>query len=140
MDGLFDHKREDQVRRGQPALSRVRRFGHDRSFSHSCKEMEIPAKVMEFLCRTDLSNWIMHSSPSVFKVHHLVACWVQEGSNEMLRVCFDDCEVFQLLSQFRKAVESICAPFQFALSTRAGTDCVGHVVRALTDENPMVTD
>ena len=27
-------------------------------------------------------------------------------------------------------------PFQFALSTRAGTDCVGHVIRALTDANP----
>ena len=44
-----------------------------------------------------------------------------------------------LARQFGKAVESTCAPFQFALSTRAGTDCVGHVVRALTDENPMVT-
>ena len=113
-------------------------------------------------------------------------------SNEMLRVCLDDCEVFQFLfraaedcasasmpesvskafmsatmtarqkpdggvrgiatgtsfrrlvaktlaRQFGKAVESTCAPFQFALSTRAGTDCVGHVVRALTDKNPMVT-
>ena len=44
-----------------------------------------------------------------------------------------------LARQFGKAVESTCAPFQFALSTRAGTDCVGHVVRALTDENPIVT-
>ena len=44
-----------------------------------------------------------------------------------------------LARQFGKAVESTCAPFQFALSTRAGTNCVGHVVRALTDENPMVT-
>ena len=42
-----------------------------------------------------------------------------------------------LARQFGKAVESTCAPFQFALSTRAGTDCVGHVVRALTDENPV---
>ena len=36
--------------------------------------------------------------------------------------------------QFGKAVES-CAPFQFALSTRAGTDCVGHVVRVLSVVN-----
>ena len=38
-----------------------------------------------------------------------------------------------LARQFAKYVESVCAPFQFALSTRAGTDCVGHAVRAMTD-------
>ena len=106
----------------------------------------------------------------------------------MLRVCFDDQEVFQLLvraaedcaaatmletarkvfmsttmtalqkpdggvrgiatgtscrrlvaktlaRQFGKAVEATCAPFQFALSTRAGTDCVGHAIRAVTEAN-----
>ena len=37
------------------------------------------------------------------------------------------------------AVETTCAPFQFALSTRAGVDCVGHAVRAATDENPEAT-
>ena len=35
-----------------------------------------------------------------------------------------------------KVVESTCAPFQFALSTRAGTDCVGHTIRAMTDDDP----
>ena len=39
-----------------------------------------------------------------------------------------------LARQFGKAVESACAPFQFALSTRAGND-----FRVLTDENPMAT-
>ena len=32
--------------------------------------------------------------------------------------------------QFGKVVEPICVPYQFAFSTRAGTDCVGHVIRA----------
>ena len=31
-----------------------------------------------------------------------------------------------LARQFGKAVEATCSPFQFALSTRAGKDCVGH--------------
>ena len=31
------------------------------------------------------------------------------------------------------------SPFQVALSTRAGVDCVGHAVRAATDANPMTT-
>ena len=30
------------------------------------------------------------------------------------------------------AKQFMCAPFQYALSTRVGTDCVGHVVRAST--------
>ena len=42
-----------------------------------------------------------------------------------------------LARQFGKAVEATCAPFQFALSTRAGTDCVGHAIRSVTDANPM---
>ena len=38
-----------------------------------------------------------------------------------------------------KEFEQECAPFQFALSTRAGTDCVGHVVRASTDADHRLT-
>ena len=38
-----------------------------------------------------------------------------------------------LARQFNRQVDAACAPFQFALSTRAGVDCVGHVVRATTD-------
>ena len=38
-----------------------------------------------------------------------------------------------------KQVETTCAPFQFALSTRAGTDCVGHAIRALTDADLTAT-
>ena len=44
-----------------------------------------------------------------------------------------------LAKQFAKDFESECAPFQFALSTRAGTDCVGHLLRAATDVNPNAT-
>ena len=45
-----------------------------------------------------------------------------------------------LARQFMKDVEDVCSPFQFALSTRAGTDCVVHAVRALTDLNPDAYD
>ena len=44
-----------------------------------------------------------------------------------------------LARQFGKAVEATCAPFQFALSTRASTDCVGHAIRAVADANPVCT-
>ena len=38
-----------------------------------------------------------------------------------------------LAKQFAAEFEKECAPFQYALSTRAGTDCVGHMLRAATD-------
>ena len=36
-------------------------------------------------------------------------------------------------------VEKACTPFQFVLSTRAWTDCVGHAIRAITDANPRAS-
>ena len=44
-----------------------------------------------------------------------------------------------LAKQFTKDFKKECAPFQYALSTRAGTDCVGHLLRAATDANPRAT-
>ena len=44
-----------------------------------------------------------------------------------------------LARQFGKAVEAVCSPYQFALSTRVGTDCVGHAIRAFTDADPSCT-
>ena len=44
-----------------------------------------------------------------------------------------------LAKQFASEFEAECAPFQCALSTRAGTDCVGHMLRAATDLDPDAT-
>ena len=44
-----------------------------------------------------------------------------------------------LARQFMRDVEKTCAPFQFTLSTRAGTDCVGHAVCGATDLDPRMT-
>ena len=44
-----------------------------------------------------------------------------------------------LARQFGKAVEATCVPYQFALSTRAGTDCVGHAIRSLTSEHTTMS-
>ena len=40
-----------------------------------------------------------------------------------------------LARQFSKDFEEECAPFQYASSTRAGTDCVAHMLRAATDND-----
>ena len=44
-----------------------------------------------------------------------------------------------LARQFGAEVEKVCAPVQFALSTRAGMDCVGREVRLATDLDPRAT-
>ena len=44
-----------------------------------------------------------------------------------------------LARQFMREVEKTCVPFQFALSTRAGIDCVGQAVRGATDLDPRMT-
>ena len=44
-----------------------------------------------------------------------------------------------LAKHFMKDFEQECAPFQYALSARAGTDCFGHVVRVSTDADHGLT-
>ena len=41
-----------------------------------------------------------------------------------------------LAQQFSEEFDDACAPYQFALSTRAGTDCVGHALREITHQHP----
>ena len=41
--------------------------------------------------------------------------------------------------QIAPAVEVATAPYQFALSTRAGTECVAHVLQSMSDVDPLAT-
>ena len=40
-----------------------------------------------------------------------------------------------MAKQVAKKAEKATAPFQYALSTRAGCECVAHMVQALTDQD-----
>ena len=44
-----------------------------------------------------------------------------------------------MAKQFSKKVEVATAPFQYALSTKAGCECVAHILQALTDRDPEAT-
>ena len=44
-----------------------------------------------------------------------------------------------IAKQIAKKVEEATAPFQYALSTKAGCECVAHVLQSMTDLNPEVT-
>ena len=44
-----------------------------------------------------------------------------------------------IAQQINPAVERATAPFQYALTTRAGVECVAHVIQTLTDVDPEAT-
>ena len=44
-----------------------------------------------------------------------------------------------MAQQLGKAVEEATAPHQYAMSTRAGTECVAHALQVLTEMDPQTT-
>ena len=44
-----------------------------------------------------------------------------------------------IAKQYAEAAEKATAPFQYALRTRAGCECVAHVLQTLTDLDPNAT-
>ena len=44
-----------------------------------------------------------------------------------------------MAQQLSKAVEAATAPYQYAMSTRAGTECVAHVLQVLAEIDPQAT-
>ena len=44
-----------------------------------------------------------------------------------------------IAQQIGKAVERATAPHQYALSTRAGSECIAHVLQGLCEQNPQAT-
>ena len=44
-----------------------------------------------------------------------------------------------IAQQLGPAIERATSPFQYALSTRAGTECIAHAIQALTDLDPSAT-
>ena len=41
--------------------------------------------------------------------------------------------------QLNKAVEAATAPFQYAMTPRAGTECIAHALQSLTEVDPLCT-
>ena len=44
-----------------------------------------------------------------------------------------------IAQQISDVVEAVAAPYQYALSTRAGTECIAHILQTLTADNPRTT-
>ena len=210
----FRGEAEERDRRGRAAQGRVERGQVSRARQEltgaalapktretleelQCKRsqrrvQEIPVEVMDFMPQRPVTLNARVFAASLRGAPNGSSPGPGGCSYEMLKVCFDDGELLQLLTaaaedfarasvpqeifrafqkahmtalakkdggvrgiatgtsfrrlvaksmarHFAKEVESVCAPFQFALSTRAGTDCVGHAVRAMTDAHSTST-
>ena len=104
------------------------------------QQSAIPQEIPEVFSRKSSAG----SAPCVCGLSHQ-HLWAappdQKGATcELLRVCLDDHETLDLLcSAAEDFARAACAPFQFALSTRAGTDCVDHAIRAATDADHEAT-
>ena len=44
-----------------------------------------------------------------------------------------------IAQQMSDVVEAATAPYQYALSTRAGTECIAHILQTVTEDNPRTT-
>ena len=44
-----------------------------------------------------------------------------------------------IAQQLSEEFNTACSPFQYALSTRAGTECVYHALRVITESRPTAT-
>ena len=94
-----------------------------------------------FLAAQDMARAQIPESARTFMLATMTALQKKDGGVRGIATgtSFRRLVAKTLARQFGKVVESTCAPFQFALSTRAGTDCVGHAVRAMTDADPNAT-
>ena len=84
--------------------------------------------------------WHRPESPLKFQVHMSARMTALTKDDAGVRGIATGCTLRRLVArtlarQFSKDFEDECAPFQYALSTRAGTDCVGHMLRVATDRD-----
>ena len=94
-----------------------------------------------FLAAEDFARGTAPNVSQCFMLANLTALQKKDGGVRRIATgtTFRRLVAKTLARQFSRQVEAACAPFQFALSTRAGVDCVGHVVRATTDADCEAT-
>ena len=102
-----------------------------------CRDCQILFLAAEDLARAEAPEVITRG----FMAATMTALKKKDGGVRGIATGTSFCRLVakSLARQFGKAVEAACAPFQFALSTRAGTDCVGHAIRAMAYANPECT-
>ena len=100
-------------------------------------ELQQLGDAAELLARGDVSEHVA----AALALGRLTALLKPNGKVRGIVIgdCFRRLTARSLAQQFGVQLEEACEPVQFALSTRAGTDSVGHLLRACTDADPRAT-
>ena len=101
------------------------------------RDTELFCQVGEHLARGEIPGDVLHA----IRMGRMTA--LQKASGGVRGIVAGDM-VRRLVAktiaqQTRAPVEVATAPFQYALSTRAGRECVAHALQALTDADPRAT-
>ena len=96
-------------------------------------DLHLLFQVGEILDRGEVSGYVA----GIIRSGRLIALWKPGGgvrrivAGDILRRLVGR----PLAQQLGKAVDAATSPFQYALSTRAGSECVAHVLQAMTERN-----
>ena len=110
---------------------------HLRPLLHSSRDTQLLFRVGEFLARAQIPESVV----DIVRLGRLTALSKPGGgvrgivAGEVIRRVV----ARTMAQQLGSAVEAATAPFQFALSTRAGSECVAHALQFLTETDPEAT-
>ena len=110
---------------------------HVKPILDNTRDTELFCQVGECLARGEIPEDVLHA----MRMGRMTA--LQKTSGGVRGIMAGDM-VRRLVAktiaqQIRAPVEVATAPFQYALSTRAGCECVAHALQALTDADPRAT-
>ena len=110
---------------------------HVKPILDNTRDTELFCQVGEHLARGEIPEDVLHA----MRMGRMTA--LQKTSGGVRGIVAGDM-VRRLVAktiaqQIRAPVEVATAPFQHALSTRAGCECVAHALQALTDADPRAT-
>ena len=110
---------------------------HLKSILENARDCELLFQVAQLFSRARIPHEILEA----LRVGRLTA--LQKPNRRVRGIVAGD--VFRRLvartiaQQLGLAIERATSPFQYALSTRAGTECIAHAIQVLTDVDPSTT-
>ena len=110
---------------------------HVKPLLENDNDAESLCQVAELLCRGHIPSEVL----SVIRMGRLTA--LQKPTEGVRGIVAADIlrrlVARTVAQQIRQQVERATAPFQHALSTRAGCECIAHALQVLTDQDPQST-
>ena len=125
------------ARRGAAAVPSGVTAEHLKPILDSARDAELLCQAAELMARASIPEDVLQA----IRMGRMTA--LQKPTGGVRGIVAGD-TIRELVSrtmaqQIRKKVEKATAPFQYALSTRAGCECIAHAIQATTDANPHCT-